>query len=159
MNNAFLLTGGNEADRSFHLKQALANIQKVCGEIIKQSAIYETAAWGKTDQAAFLNQAVLIGTYLSATELMKKIVEIEVQMGRKRTEKYGSRIIDIDILFYNREIISMPGLQIPHPEIQNRRFVLFPLNELDPGFIHPVLQKTVQQLLLECEDKLSVKKL
>jgi 2-amino-4-hydroxy-6-hydroxymethyldihydropteridine diphosphokinase len=159
MNKAYLLIGGNEGNRFFYLKQALLQIERFCGEIVQQSSLYETAAWGKTDQPAFLNQVLLVHTRLDASELMAAILQVEETLGRKRIEKYGSRTIDIDILFFNNEIINQPQLQIPHQEIQNRRFALEPMNEIAPGLLHPVLHKTIQQLLLECGDKLDVKKI
>ncbi len=159
MNNAYLLIGGNEGNRTDYLDQARSYIEKDCGAILQQSALYETAAWGKSDQAAFLNQALLIETSQDAMILMKMILQIEKKMGRTRMEKYGPRIIDIDILFFNRDVIKEEGLSIPHPEMQNRRFVLEPMNEIAPAFIHPVLNKTIQSLLTECSDKLDVKKL
>jgi 2-amino-4-hydroxy-6-hydroxymethyldihydropteridine diphosphokinase len=120
--------------------------------------VYETAAWGKTDQAAFLNQALLLTTELSARELITTVLSVEEQMGRHRTERFGPRVIDIDIMFYNEDIINEPHLTVPHPQMQNRLFVLIPLNELAPLFVHPVLKKTIEQLLAECKDELAVTK-
>ena len=159
MNKAYLLTGGNEGNKLHSLHEAKMQIKKECGEILVQSALYETAAWGKTDQPSFLNQVLLIETLMNADLLMKKLLQIENKMGRKRLEKNGPRIIDIDILFFNAAIINDEHLIIPHPQIQNRKFVLQPMNEIAADFIHPVLQKTIHQLLIMCEDKLDVKKL
>ena len=159
MNKLYLSIGGNEGNRLSNLKQAVTNIEIFCGELLLQSSLYETAPWGKTDQPSFLNQALLIQTSHDPVSAMKIILEIEEKMGRKRTEKYGSRIIDIDILFFNNEILYLPQLKIPHPEIQNRRFVLVPMNEIASSFIHPVLKKTIRELLDECPDQLSVKKI
>jgi 2-amino-4-hydroxy-6-hydroxymethyldihydropteridine diphosphokinase len=159
MNKAYLLIGGNLGDRLNYLDQARAKIKLFCGEILKRSALYETAAWGNTEQENFINQVLLIHTALPAPELMKKILDIEAEMGRKRLHKNGPRIIDIDILFFNEDIISLTGLIIPHPQIQNRRFTLVPMNELAPHFRHPLLHKTIEELLIACEDKLDVKKL
>jgi 2-amino-4-hydroxy-6-hydroxymethyldihydropteridine diphosphokinase len=158
MNKLYLLIGGNEGNRFSYLKQAVANIEIFCGELLLQSSLYETAPWGKPDQPAFLNQALLIKTYLDAASAMKTILQIEEKMGRIRTEKYGSRVIDIDILFFNSDILHLPQLKIPHPEIQNRRFVLVPMDEIAPAFVHPVFHKTIHELLEECPDTLSVKK-
>jgi len=157
MNKAFLLIGGNLGDRLQNLEQASQQIAKNCGVVIKQSSIYETAAWGKTNQPDFLNQVLEIKTKLDATKLMSKIMEIEKLMGRERNEKYDPRIIDIDILFFNEEVINESFLKIPHPEIQNRRFVLIPLAEIAPHLLHPVLKKNIDQLLKECKDPLEVK--
>jgi len=159
MNKLYLLIGGNEGNRFSNLKQAVTNIEIFCGELLLQSSLYETAPWGKTDQLSFLNQALLVQTSLDAPTVMKTILGIEEKMGRKRTEKYGSRIIDIDILFFNNEILHLPQLKIPHPEIQNRRFVLVPMNEIASSYIHPGLHKTIRELLDECPDHLSVKKI
>jgi len=159
MNKAYLLIGGNEGDRLSFLKQAREYISVLLGEIIEQSGIYETAAWGKTNQPNFLNQVLLIETSLAAEVLMSNILIIERKMGRVRNEKYGARTIDIDILFYNEEIINLPDLKIPHPEIQNRKFVLVPMNEIAAQFIHPLFKKNIQTLLNECRDMLDVKKM
>jgi 2-amino-4-hydroxy-6-hydroxymethyldihydropteridine diphosphokinase len=159
MNNAYLLIGGNEGDRLKYLQLARDHISQHFGKIVQQSSIYETAAWGKTDQPNFLNQVLLISTLLDAPLLMQNILLAEKKMGRLRSEKYSPRIIDIDILFYNEEIVDLPELKIPHPEIQNRRFVLVPMNEIVPQLIHPVLHKTINTLLKECMDKLDVKKI
>jgi 2-amino-4-hydroxy-6-hydroxymethyldihydropteridine diphosphokinase len=159
MNNVYLLTGGNEGNRHFNLSQALTNIEIFCGEIMQRSSVYETAPWGKTDQPAFLNQALQIQTAADAVSLMAALLGIEKKMGRTRKEKFGPRIIDIDMLFFNNEILHLPGLTIPHPEMQNRRFVLEPLNEIAPLLIHPVLHKNISALLKECPDMLDVKKI
>jgi len=159
MNQSYLLMGGNEGNRLFHLEQAVANIKKFCGELLRLSSLYETAPWGRSDQPSFLNQALLIQTSLEASELMHAILQIEEKMGRKRIEKYGPRLIDIDILFFNNDIIDQPQLKIPHPEIQNRRFVLEPMNEIASSLFHPVLGKTIQELLNDCPDQLEVKKI
>lgn len=159
MNKVFLLIGGNMGDRVQNLRQAIVYLQNTCGQVVQQSAVYETAAWGKTDQPAFLNQAVLLTTTLPAQELLDTILTVEEKMGRRRIEKFGPRIIDIDILFYNDAVIDEPNLTVPHPQLQNRRFALEPLNEIAAGFVHPVLMKTIEQLLLECKDELEVRKL
>ncbi|MEP7258988.1 MAG: 2-amino-4-hydroxy-6-hydroxymethyldihydropteridine diphosphokinase, partial [Flavitalea sp.] len=130
-----------------------------CGKVIDYSSIYETQAWGKTDQGDFLNQAIMIETSLSAQALLKETLAIETFMGRSRTDKYAPRTIDIDILFFNHQVIDEPGLIIPHPEIQNRRFVLEPMKEIAPALIHPKLYKTILELLAECPDSLHVKKI
>jgi len=127
--------------------------------LIRSSSIYETEAWGKTDQPSFLNQALEISTSLNARQLMRKILKIEKEMGRIRKEKLGPRIIDIDILLYENEIHDLRFLKIPHPEMQNRRFVLVPLAEIDPTLQHPVFKKTIAELLEECPDNLEVKKI
>jgi len=157
MNSVYLLIGGNLGNRTDNLARARLFIEMDLGKIVKASSIYETAAWGITEQPDFLNQVLSIKTKLSAQETMQIILSIENKMGRIRTQKNASRIIDIDILFFNDEVINQPGLTIPHPEIPNRKFVLVPLNELSARLIHPVLKKPVSQLLSVCRDKLEVK--
>jgi 2-amino-4-hydroxy-6-hydroxymethyldihydropteridine diphosphokinase len=159
MNKTYLLTGGNEGDRILHMQQARTNIELICGRILQISSLYETAPWGKEDQADFLNQVLLIDTNMSPRELLVAILSIEENLGRKRTIKNAPRTIDIDILFYNRQVIEQAGLCIPHPRIAERRFVLEPMNEISPDFVHPVLGKSIGQLLLECTDELEVKKI
>ena len=156
MNKAYLLTGGNMGDRQENLATANECIEQQCGDIINASSLYETAAWGKNDQPSFLNQVLEIQTSLSPRQLLKKILHIEKQIGRVRKEKYGPRVIDIDILLFNDEIYNYPSLKIPHPELQNRRFALVPLAEIAPECIHPVFKKTITELLAICPDKLEV---
>ena len=138
MNKAYLLTGGNMGNREENLAMARTTYQRTNAADIKAiSSIYETAAWGKTDQPSFLNQALEIDTDLKPRQLLRQLLKIEKQMGRVREEKYGPRMIDIDILFFNDEIHNYPLLKIPHPEMQNRRFVLVPLAEICPGLYSP----------------------
>ncbi|MFT3822482.1 MAG: 2-amino-4-hydroxy-6-hydroxymethyldihydropteridine diphosphokinase [Chitinophagaceae bacterium] len=155
MNKVYLLTGGNIGNRKQNLQQAALLLEQF-GTIEQKSGLYQTAAWGKTDQPAFLNQVLLLHTTLSPTLLLEKVLATELTMGRMRMEKYGPRIIDIDILFYNDEVIDLPALTVPHPQLPNRRFVLAPLNEIAPHLVHPVLHKTISQLLEECPDELEV---
>lgn len=158
MNISFLLTGGNTGDREKNLAKAKELIQQECGMVVQQSSLYETAAWGKTDQPVFLNQALEIKTSLTARQLIRKILKIEKLMGRVRKEKYGPRLIDIDILLFNNEIHHYKFLTLPHPEMQNRRFALLPLSEIAPDIQHPILKKTIATLAEECKDELPVKK-
>jgi 2-amino-4-hydroxy-6-hydroxymethyldihydropteridine diphosphokinase len=157
MNKAVLLTGGNLGNRSIYLENARSLIGRQCGKILACSSVYETEAWGKRGQAHFLNQALLVETHLSAQDLMAAVLSIEHALGRERTEKYGARTIDIDIIFFNGDIVKQKNLVIPHPEIQNRRFVLQCLVEIVPNYLHPVLKKTVEKLLSECEDPLGAR--
>ena len=158
MSTAHLLIGGNLGDRKQNLLSAISLINELCGTLTSSSSIYETEAWGKTDQPSFLNQALEISTSLNARQLLRKILKIEKEMGRVRKEKLGPRIIDIDILFFEDEIHDLRFLKIPHPEMQNRRFVLVPLSEINSTLQHPVLKKTIAELLEECPDNLEVKK-
>jgi 2-amino-4-hydroxy-6-hydroxymethyldihydropteridine diphosphokinase len=158
MNKAYLLTGGNVGNRKEYLEKSAGHIAMDCGKIVKKSALYETAAWGKTNQAAFLNQALELHTPFSVVDLMLQLLIIEERLGRKRMEKYGPRIIDIDILLFNHEIINSATVTIPHPELINRRFALVPLEELTAHYIHPVAGKSIHRLLQICPDPLPVKK-
>lgn len=159
MNKTYLLLGSNLGKSSDQLLQAAKHIAKHIGPVIRQSAFYQTAAWGKTDQPDFINQVLVVETDLTALDTMNKILEIERKMGRVRTRKNAPRIIDIDILFFNKAVIDHTALTLPHPRIAERRFVLTPLNELAPAFKHPVQHKTIHQLLRVCPDKLTVKKI
>ncbi|HEX6849356.1 MAG TPA: 2-amino-4-hydroxy-6-hydroxymethyldihydropteridine diphosphokinase [Chitinophagaceae bacterium] len=159
MSTAHLLIGGNLGDRKENFLSAISLIREQCGSLTKSSSIYETEAWGKTDQPSFLNQALEISTSLNARQLMRKILKIEKEMGRVRKEKLGPRLIDIDILLFENEIHDLRFLKIPHPEMQNRRFVLVPLAEIDPSLQHPVMKKTIAELLEECPDNLAVRKI
>ncbi len=159
MNISYLLIGGNEGDRRLQLATARERIAAAGGRILLASSLYETAAWGKTDQADFLNQALEVSTIQEAPAWLLTLLNIEEKMGRTRKEKYGARIIDIDILFFNNSIIRDERLTIPHPEIQYRRFALAPLEEIAPLLIHPVLGRTIRELLAECTDPLAIKKI
>ena len=141
------------------LSNAIEQIENKIGPLLLQSNLYATAAWGNTSQPDFLNQVIEVATPLDATETLKEILTIEKKMGRIRTIKNAPRTIDIDMLFFNNEIINRIDLIVPHPEIQNRRFVLTPLHEIAPQMIHPVLNKTIDQLLSFCPDQLAVKKI
>lgn len=156
MNKAYLLIGGNKGDRLKILQQAVRAIDSRAGKVLEESPVYETAAWGKTDQDAFLNQALLIDTPYSPETLLEKILQIETEMGRVRQEKYGPRTIDIDILLYNDRHLETAALTIPHPELANRRFALIPLAALAPQLKHPVLHDSIQSLLKHCKDELEV---
>lgn len=157
MHKVFLLLGSNLADRFLMLSKARDYIQKLVGEIKTESHIYESAPWGFKSEKAFLNQILIIDTLLNPTEILEMIKLIEKEMGRVKTsDNYESRIIDIDILFYNNEIIELPNLVIPHPQLHKRRFTLVPLAEIEPLFHHPILKKTMQNLLNDCDDNSEV---
>ncbi len=158
MNQAYLLTGGNLGDREQNLATAKDLINDQLGVITAASSLYETAAWGNTDQPPFLNQALEMSTTLNARQLIRRILKLEELMGRERKEKYGPRVIDIDILLFNNEKHNYQLLKLPHPEMQNRRFALLPLAEIAAEKVHPVFKKTIAQILIECKDELEVKK-
>ena len=159
MNSTYLLLGSNMGNSTELLSNAIEQIENKIGPLLLQSNLYATAAWGNTSQPDFLNQVIKVATNLEAAKTLETILSIEKKMGRIRTIKNAPRIIDIDILFFNNEIINRSDLIVPHPEIQNRRFVLIPINEIAPQMIHPVLNKTIEQLLLQCPDQLAVKKI
>lgn len=158
MNKAILLIGGNLGDRTGHLSEAVKQINERVGKVEKVSALYETAAWGVTEQPDYLNQAILVHTSLDALTLLHTVLDIEHHIGRIRRQKWGARVIDIDIIFFNDEIINLPELKVPHPQMQHRQFVLVPLQEILPGWQHPVLHKDISTLLALCTDKLPARK-
>lgn len=158
INTAYLLTGGNMGSREANLAKAKSLIAAQAGTIIRASSLYETSAWGNIPQPAYLNQVLCIETSLEATALLYQVLAIEHHMGRKRSIKYGPRIIDIDVLLYNDLILETADLTLPHPFLHVRRFTLVPLAEIAPNLIHPVLNTSIHQLLKECPDTLYVKK-
>lgn len=158
MNHAYVITGGNTGNPAEQLATAARLLEEQCGRILDRSALYETEPWGKSDQPNFLNQVLLIETALSARQVLEAIGAIEKEIGRERRDKNGPRAIDVDILLFNHEVIAEAQLTVPHPGIASRRFVLVPLNEVAPAYIHPVTFQTVKQLLEACTDPLKVKK-
>lgn len=156
MSGIFLLLGTNLGDRSKNLEDAITIIQKRCGPVLAKSSVYRTAAWGKVDQPEFLNQAISIDTQLLPQSLLNAVLEIERDLGRERLEKWGTRVIDIDILIYNNQVIRSRDLVVPHPQLENRRFALTPLSEIAPDLVHPLTGKKVSQLLEICPDQLEV---
>ena len=153
--NIFISLGSNLGRREQHLLDAIDLIVQLPDtNLVKQSKIYTTAAWGKTDQPDFLNMVLEISSALLPQQLMESLLQLEEKMGRVRNDHWGPRSIDMDILFYGDKIIDSLTLYVPHPELQNRNFVLVPLNEIAPGFIHPVFKKSIAQLLEACSDKL-----
>ncbi len=144
-------------DRAQQLQTAATLLSQQLGNPVKESAIYETAAWGNENQPSFLNQVLQFETALSGSELLNIVLTTEQQMGRVRTQKWTERSIDIDILLAGSSIINEPDLQVPHPYLHQRRFTLVPLNEIAPDMMHPLLKKSINTLLLECADDLEVK--
>ncbi|RYU94542.1 2-amino-4-hydroxy-6-hydroxymethyldihydropteridine diphosphokinase [Emticicia agri] len=152
INQVYLGLGSNLGERQANLDLACIRIAETIGAIVAQSSIYETAAWGLKEQNDFLNQVICINTEYEASEVLTRVLAVEQSMGRIREVKWGARIIDIDLLYYNADIIQLNNLTIPHPFIQERRFVLTPLAEIAPDFIHPQWQQTNATLLANCTD-------
>ncbi len=148
--------GGNQGRVDETMRQATKMIEATLGRVVQQSSIYATKAWGPIPQPDFLNQAIEVQTVFPPEFVLNSILKIEKYFGRKRDVKYGPRTLDIDILFYGNCIVNRTHLSIPHPEIQNRKFALIPLNEMRANFVHPILKKTMSQLLKECKDELDV---
>ena len=154
MNHTICLhLGSNLGSRFLNLEKAILGISQEIGEVTNQSSIYQTQAWGETEQPDFLNQTVLAITELLPHDVLKKLLGIEEKMGRIREKKWGPRIIDIDLLFYDDLILETPDLTIPHPQISNRNFVLIPTMEVFGNFIHPVFNLSIEELYLRCRDQ------
>ena len=152
----YLCLGSNLNNRQRNISQTIEKLKEKEFIVTKTSSLYETSPWGKTDQSSFLNLVLEGKTTLSPENLLKEIKDIERDLGRIPTEKWGPRTIDIDILFYDEHIINTPLLTIPHPMLHQRAFVLIPLKEIAPDFLHPVLKKTVRELyegLTQYDDK------
>jgi 2-amino-4-hydroxy-6-hydroxymethyldihydropteridine diphosphokinase len=158
--NIILCLGTNQGNRLDNLKEARKTIQERIGGISSTSSVFESEPWGYSDTVQYLNQVVCISSELLPDEILQLCLRIEVDMGRKRTiEGYESRIIDIDILFYSSQCIDKKDLIIPHPRLHLRKFVLLPLTEILPEFIHPMLNKSIRELIKICNDNSQVKKI
>ena len=148
----YLLLGANLNDRAQTLRRAADLIAERIGSVVRQSALYETAPWGVTDQPAYLNQVLAVETMLLPETVLMQTQRIEAELGRVRLEKWGARVIDVDILYYDDLVTESETLTIPHPYLHQRRFTLVPLAEIAPEFVHPVFQKTTAELLAGCGD-------
>ena len=152
----YLLLGSNLGDRTALLQVARTQLATTVGKIIATSALYETAAWGREDQPAFLNQALAIRTNLSTDQLLVQCQAAERHAGRQRHERWGSRTLDVDILLFGDVIIDEPSLTVPHKRLAERRFALVPMTEIAGPLVHPQLGATISELLACCPDPLPV---
>ena len=159
MSRAFLLLGSNLGDRQSALDEARNQISRTAGKIITISSVFQTAAWGDKPQPEFYNQAIEIQPFANPLETLCALLDIERGMGRERIEKWGTRLIDIDILLWDDQIIRQADLSVPHPYLHVRRFALTPLAEIAPDVIHPAFKKTIAELLRDCSDALPVNQL
>jgi 2-amino-4-hydroxy-6-hydroxymethyldihydropteridine diphosphokinase len=158
VNHVYLSLGSNIGNRASFLNQAVRLLSQNCGTLMAQSAIYETAPWGLLAQDDFLNMAVALDTALLPNELLAAVLQIETSLGRVRTEQWGPRTIDIDILLYGTVVVADKSLTVPHPLMHERRFTLQPLADIAPNVLHPLFKKTVTELLLLCPDTAAVSK-
>jgi 2-amino-4-hydroxy-6-hydroxymethyldihydropteridine diphosphokinase len=154
--HVFLSLGGNLGNTQEIFEQCYPMIENKVGPILEQSSLYRTAAWGLTDQADFINQVILLETNLHPEDILTEIQAIEKELGRERTITWGPRTLDLDILFIDQQIIQTNDLRVPHPHIQDRKFILIPLQEIAGEYVHPVCKKTMLQLLQETNDTTAV---
>lgn len=156
----FLQLGTNKGDKFENLERAKYLIKSIIGNIISESSVYETEPWGYLDDETYLNQVIKVETQNSPKKLLKNCLDIESRLGRTRLKnEYEPRTMDIDILFYENEIIQQENLEIPHPRLHERMFVLSPLMEIEPDYTHPGLHKTIQELHKTCTDKGWIKRI
>jgi len=156
---AFLSIGSNLGNRQLLLQKAIFEIGKIAGEIRQVSAVYETPSWGFEGED-FLNACLELQTLLAPEDLLDKLLAIETHFGRERNESdnYQSRTLDIDIIYYEKDIIKTENLTVPHPKMQDRKFILKPLADITPQFYHPIFNKDTRNLLQECKDKSTITK-
>jgi len=161
MNEVYLCLGGNLGNCLVNLNKASELIANRVGNVTGLSSVYQSQAWGMNAAPDFFNQVIKVETRLTAKDLIIVLLEIEKTLGRERTETtgYQNRIMDIDVLFFNDEVIKTDTLEIPHPRLHLRNFVLFPLQEIASNFMHPILKKTSTELVKSSPDKGEIKKL
>jgi len=156
-NEVVLGLGSNLGNRLYNLDKAVYLLNEKVGKVVSASSVYWSAPWGDSNLRPFLNMVLVIKTSLLPRELLRKLENIEIDLGRKSDKgQFKNRPIDIDILFFGKTILDDENLKIPHPGISSRRFVLEPLVEIKPDLIHPVLKKSAKELLIECKDDLAV---
>jgi 2-amino-4-hydroxy-6-hydroxymethyldihydropteridine diphosphokinase len=153
----YLSLGGNLGNTIEIFQNSMEILTKKVGKITQLSSLYQTAAWGPIPQNDFINQVIEVETKLSAQELMDILLEIELKQGRVRQERWGPRTLDLDIIFFGEQLISTESLEIPHPRMEDRKFVLIPMVEINPNLIHPISRKSIRQILLECKDECDCK--
>ena len=153
---SYLSLGSNLGNRKNNLNEAIFHLKSKAGLIINTSKVYESEPWGLKDQNFFLNQVIKLKPSFSPQDLLKCCKNIEIKMGRSKSIKWGARNIDIDILYFSKLILNEDDLKIPHPLIQERKFVLLPLNELNKTFNHPTLNKTNSKMLEDCSDNSNI---
>jgi 2-amino-4-hydroxy-6-hydroxymethyldihydropteridine diphosphokinase len=146
MNKVYIAFGSNIGDRGKTIDAALEIVEQRGMKLIRKSNIYETEPYGYTDQPPFINGAIEVETSLSCREVLKTLLSIESELGRVREFRWGPRNIDLDIIFFNDEVYNEDDLKVPHPDMQNRDFVLRPLNDIAPDFVHPVLRKKIRDI-------------
>jgi 2-amino-4-hydroxy-6-hydroxymethyldihydropteridine diphosphokinase len=160
MHQVFLGVGGNIGNKLLNFQKVQRLVENEVGKIVAKSSVYESPPWGFLAEEDFWNQVLHVETELEPDELLNIVLEIEKLFGRKRdAEYYQSREMDIDILYFDDLILSSETLTVPHPHIPKRMFVLVPLAEIAPAFVHPALQRTNRDLLEKCGDELSVKRI
>ena len=160
MEKVYLCLGGNIGDTRNYFQNAVAMISRRIGRVVSQSAVYQSEPWGFNAEQMFLNQVVVAETELEPHAVLELCLQIEAELGRTRSGNgYEPRTIDIDIVFFGQQIVSQPDLQVPHPLMHQRNFVLRPLCDVAADFVHPVFRKTVHQILAECDDNAMVKQL
>jgi len=156
MKHVFLSLGGNLGNTPEIFERTYPMIENKVGPILQKSSLYQTAAWGLTDQADFLNQVLLLESSLTPNKILTEIQAIEKALGRERLVTWGPRTLDVDILFIDQEVIQESDLQVPHPHIQNRKFILIPMLEIAADWIHPISKKSIHELLNETTDTSAV---
>lgn len=162
ISTAYIILGSNKGDKIEYINKAITEISSVVGEVIAQSSNYQTSPWGFESESEFVNKVICVKTKLEPSSLMRSLLQIENNLGRERdasTNEYQSRTIDLDVLIIDDLVIFTELLQVPHPRMSERKFVLVPLNEIAPNLNHPERKMTIANLLEICSDNESVTKI